>query len=214
VQPVYSLGWTLNYEMMFYCLFALALPLKRSIAVALVVCVLMAMVMVGQLIPSSMTMLQFWTRSIIIEFGLGMIIGHMALSGVRPDRTTGIVLIVMGICLLVFGKVFPLFVPDRALLFGLPAALFVMAALAFDKSQDNAPAIKMFASLGDASYAIYLLHPFVLRGLGMTLNTLAITLHPLIFLITGVTLTCMLAVFVWRWFERPVTQALQGPKRI
>jgi exopolysaccharide production protein ExoZ len=213
IQPVYSLGWTLNYEMMFYCLFALALPLKRSMAVASVVGVLMVMVMVGHLIPSSITVVQFWTRSIIIEFGLGMIIGHMVLSGIRPDRTKGVLLIFTGVLLLVLGKVFPAFLPDRALLFGLPAALFVMAALAFEGSQENSSVFRLFASLGDASYAIYLLHPFVLRGLGVILNKLMITLHPLIFLITGVTLTCILAVVVWRWFERPVTRALQGSKR-
>ncbi|PZN94338.1 MAG: acyltransferase, partial [Hyphomicrobiales bacterium] len=30
VQPVYSLGWTLNYEMLFYVLFAAALVLPRA----------------------------------------------------------------------------------------------------------------------------------------------------------------------------------------
>jgi exopolysaccharide production protein ExoZ len=213
VQPVYSLGWTLNYEVMFYCLFALALPLKRAVAVPVVVGILMAMVMIGHLIPSSTTMLHFWTRSIIVEFGLGMIIGHMMLSGTRPDRKTGLLLIVSGVLLLIVGKTFPAFLPDRMLQFGLPAAMFVMAALAFDAPPENNPIIRPLTSLGDASYAIYLLHPFVLRGLGVISNKFLMTLHPLIFMITGITLTCILAMIIWHWFERPLTRALQGPKQ-
>lgn len=213
VQPLYSLGWTLNYEVMFYCLFALALPLHRAVAVATVVGILMAMVLIGHFIPSSMTMLHFWTRSIIIEFGLGMIIGHMALSGIRPDRKMGLALGIIGLVLLAFGSTFSAFLPDRALLFGLPAALLVIAALAFNGEQESGTASRILISLGDASYAIYLLHPFVLRGIRVVASQLLVTMPPLVFMLTSVTLTCIVAMIVWRWFERPVTRALQGARQ-
>jgi exopolysaccharide production protein ExoZ len=212
LQPVYSLGWTLNYEMFFYLLFALALPFPRERAVPIVVMVLMLLVSVGQIIPASMTAPYFWTRSIILEFGFGMIIGHMALTGVLPSRATAALLGIAALGLFALGTLAPTFLPDRALLYGLPSALLVIAALAFQDDGQGNPAIRLLTQLGDASYALYLLHPFVLRGLATIAGGMLTAISPLLFLILGVTLSCIAAMMAWRWFERPVTRTLQGPK--
>jgi exopolysaccharide production protein ExoZ len=212
LQPVYGLGWTLNYEMFFYLLFALALPLPRERAVPIVVIMLMLLVTVGQFIPASMTAPYFWTRSIILEFGFGMIIGHMALTGVQPTRTTAVFLGVTALALFAMGMLAPGFRPDRALLYGLPSALLVIAALAFQGDGQTNPSGRLLTRLGDASYALYLLHPFVLRGLAVAAGGMLTAISPLLFLILGVTLACITAMIAWSWFERPVTRALQGPK--
>jgi exopolysaccharide production protein ExoZ len=212
LQPVYSLGWTLNYEMFFYLLFAFALPFRRERAVPLAVIVLMLLVGLGQIIPASMTAPYFWTRSIILEFGFGMIIGHMALTGVRPSRATAALLGIASLAWFALGMLAPKFFPDRALLYGLPSALLVIAALAFQSDGQGNPATRALTWLGDASYALYLLHPFVLRGLAFAAGGTLTAISPFLFLILGVTLSCIAAMMTWNWFERPVTRALQGPK--
>jgi exopolysaccharide production protein ExoZ len=212
LQPVYGLGWTLNYEMFFYLLFALALPFQRERAVPLVVITLMLLVTIGQFIPASLTAPYFWTRSIILEFGFGMIIGHMALSGIRPSRMTSALLAGAALALLALGVLAPNLLPDRALLYGLPAALLVIAALAFESDGQTQPATRLMTQLGDASYALYLLHPFVLRFLALVAGGMITAISPWLFLILGVTLSCIAAMIVWRWFEKPVTRALQGSK--
>jgi len=212
VQPVYGLGWTLNYEMFFYCLFALALPLPRERAVPVVVFVLMLLVTLGQVVPPSLTAPYFWTRSIILEFGFGMLIGHMALTGIRPTRAMAASLAAAALALLLLGRLYPWLLPDQALRYGLPAALLVMAALTFEGDGKENAGLRVMTRLGDASYALYLLHPFVLRGLAVTFGGLLAGLSPLLFLLVGVTLACIVAMIVWRWFEKPVTRALQGPR--
>ncbi len=212
LQPVYGLGWTLNYEMFFYLLFALALPLPRERAVPAVVALLMILVALGQFIPASMTAPYFWTRPIILEFGFGMIIGHMALSGVRPSRGTAVILGIAVLAWFALGMFSPKLFPDRALLYGLPSALLVITALAFEGDGQGNPATRMLTRLGDASYALYLLHPFVLRGLAIFAGGMLTAISPLLFLFLGVTLSCIAAMIIWRWFEKPVTKALQGPK--
>ena len=212
MQPVYGLGWTLNYEMFFYCLFALALPLPRERAVPVVVFVLMLLVTLGQVVPPSLTAPYFWTRSIILEFGFGMLIGHMALTGIRPTRAMAASLAAAALGLLLLGRLYPWLLPDQALRYGLPAALLVMAALTFEGDGKENAGLRVMTRLGDASYALYLLHPFVLRGLAVTFGGLLAGLSPLLFLFVGVTLACITAMIVWRWFEKPVTRALQGPR--
>jgi len=209
VQPVYSLGWTLNYEMFFYLLFALALPFRRERAVPGLVLALMALAAIGLAIPATLAAPWFWTRSIILEFGFGLIIGHMALTGLRPTPRIAAAMACAALLLLALGRLQPALLPDRALLYGLPAALMVMGALAVEGGSDNT-ASRFFARLGDASYALYLLHPFVLRGLAVVAGPALASLPPLLFVALGVTLACVLAMIVWRWFERPLTRALQG----
>ncbi len=214
IQPLFGLGWTLNYEMMFYLVFALALPLKRHVAVPLVVGILVIMTTVGHVVPYENTMLYFWTRPIILEFGFGMLIGHMTLSGVRPTRTMAGLLIVAAIALLLAGKLYPHITDQRALLYGLPAALLVIAALAFDTRTPAGPLHDFWVHMGDASYALYLLHPFVLRGLSVLAGGFLVSISPLLFLLVGVTLSIIVAMMVWRWFEKPLTIVLQGSKKL
>jgi len=211
-QPVYGLGWTLNYEMFFYLLFALALPLRRDLAVPAVVVSLMALVALGHAVPPEWVAPWFWTRSIILEFGFGMIIGQMALSGVRPTRGAALLMTAAALALLALGRLQPALLPDRALLFGLPAALIVIAALAVETGGRGFPA-RVMARLGDASYALYLLHPFALRGLAIVAGPALAGVSPLLFVVVGVTLASLAAMIVWRWFERPLTRALQEAAR-
>jgi exopolysaccharide production protein ExoZ len=212
VQPIFGLGWTLNYEMLFYLLFALFLPLRRKLAVPLLVGTLSLMTLAGQFLPERYTMFFFWTRPIILEFGFGMMIGHMALSGIRPGRSLALLLTATALIILIAGKVYPHMTEERALLYGLPAALLVISALAFDSGKPIGAAQSFAVELGNASYALYLLHPFVLRGLTIIGGGALAAFSPLLFLLLGVTLSIIVAMMVWRWFEKPLTRALQGPK--
>jgi exopolysaccharide production protein ExoZ len=214
VQPVYSLGWTLNYEMFFYVLFALALPFRRDIAVPALVGALMALVLVGQFIPSTSVQLHFWTRSIILEFAMGLLIGQMALSGIRPSRGLAAGLAIVALALLWIGHVRLGIFPDRALQYGLPAALLVMAALAFNDLPISNPLVRLGTRLGDASYAVYILHPFVLRGVAVTAGLALTRLSPWAYIGVCMVLICLVSYAAWRWFERPVTRKLQGSRTL
>jgi exopolysaccharide production protein ExoZ len=214
VQPVYSLGWTLNYEMAFYFLFALVLPLKRHVAVPALVGVLMALVLAGQFIPASQVQLHFWTRSIILEFGMGLLIGQMALSGVKPGRGMAAALAVAALGLLWLGHARLGIFPDRALQYGLPAALLVIAALAFNDIRVDNPVTRLLTRMGDASYAIYILHPFVLRGVAVSAGLALTRFSPWAYVVVCLVLVCIVSYAAWRWFERPVTKALQGSRTV
>jgi exopolysaccharide production protein ExoZ len=213
VQPVYSLGWTLNYEMAFYLLFACVLPLRRETAVPVLVAILMALVLAGQFVPSTQVQLHFWTRSIILEFAMGALIGQMALAGVRPSRGLAAGLAAAALALLWIGHARMGLFPDRALQYGLPAALVTIAALAFGGHGAQGLAARLLVRLGDASYAIYILHPFVLRGLAVTAGIALTRLSPWLYIAVCLVLVCCVSFAAWRWFERPVTKALQGSRQ-
>ncbi len=213
VLPLYGLGWTLNCEMAFYALFALGLGWGRRAGVAWLVAALVGIVLAGAWLKPDAVPLAFWSNPVMLEFGLGALIALARGEGVRlggPARA-GLALAGFGLLLLV-ARTGPF--PDgflRPLALGIPAA-FLVAAAALGRSRTQArppsPVVSALAALGDASYALYLVHPFVLRGLREALARidLALWLGPWVALGVMVALSVVAALLVHRHVERPMTR--------
>ena len=208
VQPVYSLGWTLNYEMFFYAVFALCLPLRRPVAVGLVAGVLGLAVLGGALLPALPAALTFWSDPLLLEFALGMGLAMLLARGAALPGTVRLGLALLGLALLV------LLPPEwpRGLRFGPGAGLLVAAAALGPEPRLPDALARWMASLGDASYALYLVHPFALRGVAVGWAVLAAPGLASAWLasIAALALAVALALACHRWFEAPDTRALAG----
>lgn len=208
VQPLYSLGWTLNYEIYFYILFALVLswPLRRSVPA--LIAAMVSTVALGKIVVLPLP-LSFWTDPIVLEFALGMALGLMKTEGLVLSRGWRVALVPAGLVLLVIWSGADL---PRVFAYGLPAALLVAAAaLGVDRLMLKTRLVRMGSALGDASYAIYLIHPFVIRagreimirsGLGTVIGGWGYILLVLV----GAILASLL---VFRWYERPFMEWIQ-----
>lgn len=165
VQPVYSLGWTLNYEMAFYALFAVAVAWPRRQAVLGLGLTLAALAALGRLLAPLPEPFGFWTDPIILEFALGMILGLLGTEGFGLAPAGRIALAILGIGLLWLDLLPPL---PRVLAYGVPAAMLIAAAGLGDPGRAMRPAaslgLRCVAALGGASYALYLIHPFAIRA--------------------------------------------------
>lgn len=81
MRPIVGQGWTLNYEMMFYALFAICLLFPRRIGLSILLAVfpvaVLARTIVWPLIPyrDPMTAPQFWSDPVTLFFAMGMLIG-------------------------------------------------------------------------------------------------------------------------------------------
>jgi exopolysaccharide production protein ExoZ len=221
VQPLYGLGWTLNYEMAFYALFALGLGLGLRGAVAWLAAILAALVAAGSLRVLPLP-LAFWADPVVLEFALGAGLGLARAEGLRLPGPVRLALAGLGLGGLLLaawslggaGEV-PGFA--RPLLAGLPALLLVAAAALGPERNREAfaalPApVRALARLGDASYALYLVHPFALRaGREMLIRLgLAGPLHPWGSLALMTLLAVAVALVVNRLVERPLTALLRA----
>ena len=90
VQPVFSLGWSLNYEMYFYAVFALALLFTRVKGVVLVAVFFALSVLTGWLIGPRSVAIAFWTSPIVLEFVAGALLALLYLNGVRMHWSVSI----------------------------------------------------------------------------------------------------------------------------
>lgn len=217
IQPLYGLGWTLNYEAFFYGLFALGLGFGRRVAVAWLALALLVLVAAGALVPRLPVPIRFWANPIVLEFLLGAGLALVHREGFRLGSLVRLGLGVTGILGLALAAL--LLGGDgsadgflRPLLVGLPSVLLVAAALghAQDATQVAAlPALtRGLVILGSASYALYLVHPFALRlGREALLQLgLAPILHPWGSVAAMLAGSVAAALMVHRFVERPLSR--------
>lgn len=171
IAPILSLGWTLNFEVFFYALFALSLLIPRKPGLILLLSGLTLWVMIGAVFGFTAPALRFWSNPIVLEFGFGVCLGWFHLwrgRAVSPSLPISLALCCGGLlALCVFGEVNGV---PRWLGAGLPAAALVTGAAFFWPHTFAAgPVSRMGELLGDSSYALYLSHRFVLRSLTLGL---------------------------------------------
>jgi exopolysaccharide production protein ExoZ len=204
--PLAIPGWTLNYEMAFYFVFAAALGLSRGSAhrtLLITSLAIFGLVLAGGWFkPAGIA--GFYTKPLILEFVFGMIVAAIT-------RTALPVPFIVLLCVAVVAGLI-LFLPpdfglDRAIRRGVPAG-FVVAAAAWMV----VPRLRLPQLLGDASYSIYLSHIVtvsVTMKLAAAMDMLDTPALRAISMFGGTILCVAVGVVVWVVVELPVTRSLQ-----
>jgi exopolysaccharide production protein ExoZ len=218
VSPMILLGWTLNYEMFFYAIFAIAMAILATRRVPLAIAVLLILPIMSLFVNFAGTAAgEFYSNEIILEFIFGMLLASLFLKGVlgRGGAPIGASLIAAGAIGLCIGGYH--YESSRALSFGVPAALIIAGALSIEVAR---PVAKMqpFLLLGDASYSIYLAHLFPIALLRFGWNRLALptdSLEPVLaFMAVALLGGALAGVASYLWLERPLLQVMRRPSAI
>lgn len=207
VQPVLSVGWTLNLEMLFYIVFAATMRLSSGRQVATVGAIFLAL-SVARLVlsPPPEAVAFFYTSPILLEFVAGMALGLGVVPLRRISRASGVALVIAGCALAIVGN---LVVPmPRTVGLGAPALLICAGALVVE-ARYGLRRWRAARLLGDASYSIYLVHPIVL-GLLMPL-----ALRVPWWFAAPVTMAAAIAagLLVYRSVEQPLFRLLRPERR-
>lgn len=217
--PLVFVGWTLNYEMAFYVLFALTMLARpRSTSFAVCVTLIAAAAMARAIFHPQDREIDFYTYPIILEFAAGVVIGW-ALPRLRVDRRF-VPLAAAAATISLAGVLFAhaLF-PDvnRAFVPGLPAAGLVISALVLERAgwRVRSPLV---LRLGDASYSIYLTHFFFVEAVTRAAETLKLHGATAVVITSAAVMTgvCVLGVGVFVFVETPLTRVARRlvPKRL
>lgn len=161
--PLLTIGWTLNYEMLFYVLFAVAMMCSQKRRVGITAIFVFLLISLQAIWPNDINpWYQFFTSTIMLEFVFGMLLGSLAKAGKLPGGSRGAILfsaLLFLVSIFVFesGRLHE----ARFLVWGVPAAILVAAVAMCDLS-GKIPTNAFLLLLGNASYAIYLTHLFSL----------------------------------------------------
>lgn len=203
-SPILSLGWTLNYEMLFYALFALALLLPKRVGPGALVALLVLLSAIHTLIPADWVQLQFWTAPLLLEFVAGMLLAMAYKARVRLNLLAAAAIVAAGLILI------PSDPGQRWLEWGLPASLIVAAAALAPEPGYASAAGRLMLLGGDASYALYLTHLFTLHALAIACGALGFG-YPA-FIALGIAVSLAVAIGVHLAIDRPIQSRLKrGP---
>ena len=159
IGPLLGVGWTLNFEMFFYVLFALALFLRVNVY-KFVGIILIPLAAGAFIRHSDWPAISFYLNTSVLEFFYGMLIARWCLGGRHLPANAALLGLLVG-----FVAIIAPWGPMRwghDILHGLGAALIIWAAASLEDHLPRIPQLLLY--LGDATYAIYLFHPLIAPG--------------------------------------------------
>jgi exopolysaccharide production protein ExoZ len=202
--PLLVPGWTLNYEMLFYLLFAGAIagadgvPRRRLAIIAVLIA---SVILLGTALENRVDVMHFYANPILLEFLAGILIGIVYLERRVRHSWAWFVPLGAGFVLLWLSQRVELFAPATNLV----AASMIVAGALFAPAFSN----RALTALGDASYSLYLTHVVTLAAIGQMWVGGPQRLGAPLFVISAITSCVLAALLCYRFLERPITAALK-----
>jgi exopolysaccharide production protein ExoZ len=205
--PVLVQGWTLNYEIFFYLVFALTLLSPARLRLPALAAIFGLLVLAGALWQPENRILAFYMAPVILEFVAGAALAKAWRNGYLPPAPVGLLMVVIGLA--GFATIQILKLDFDALTCGPLALILVTGALSVE-TRAKLPVMPALAYLGDASYSIYLWHTFavsVVVKLGMSLG-----LPAAITLAAAVCAGTLIGIIAYEGLERPIQALIKGKR--
>ncbi len=210
MYPLLMLGWTLNFEMLFYVIFAIALNFKKPTGPLVLSAIISIFGFSGVLFNLQTGPFAFWFNPIVFEFLMGVALAMIWGQGFRWPKSMSYLSVLLGFTAMYYLKKMGIaqhYWDARPLWMGLPALAICAAAVFVRESERQSSVKRVLVFGGDISYALYLSHPFALNLLFLIYVTLGLRdVWPYVWLACIFSIVVAIA-FHW-WIEKPVTAKL------
>ena len=201
--PLLVPGWSLNYEMLFYLMFAISLALSAGrgwIRFALIAAMIVGVLLLAGATEDRIDVMHFYAKPVTLEFLIGMALGIICTSRwVRPSYAF-LPITIAGFIVLWPGAHFYGWLPAAAV----GATMVVGGAIFLPQIGPNP-----LSRLGDASYSLYLTHALLLAAFTTACERLGITPPVPLFIAISLAIALAGAFVVYYCFEVPATAALK-----
>lgn len=154
IWPVILHGWTLLFEVYFYVAFALALVLPARLRLLTLTAVLGALSIVGAMSGRKDAVAQVYLAPVLLEFLAGAWLHRAWQRGWLANRWLCSSFLLVSVGAFITGRNID---PDgwRVVMWGIPSLLLLAGALGLER---HLPRFGPALLLGNASYALYLVH--------------------------------------------------------
>ena len=188
--PLLYVGWTLEYEMLFYTLFCVGIFLGKGN-----IQIFFPSVILGLLAISGTVQL------IALEFVLGMWCARLYLS--RSFKNFAVPAVLIGLCWFIMSIFFKVEI-DRLFLYGIPSFILIFGLVQINQSKNS-----LLNYLGDASYSIYLVQVFTIPIFYKITSLLLPSVNGDVLSILALISSCGFGCLVYRYVESPMTKRLK-----
>jgi exopolysaccharide production protein ExoZ len=225
IWPLLVPGWSLNFEMFFYAVFALTLLAPAALRVRLIGGTIATLVLLGFIFAPRSAIPATYTDPHMLEFLAGVIIGGFWARSRNgpwvPDAWWSIGMLPLGVALLLLSPIHSLPGATGIGEWAIPSVLIVWGALGLEQRLRARP-LPLLQALGDASYSLYLSHLFTLGVLRVIWSNAGIPIDnsfwAILWFATALTTCALASVAVYRFVEIPITdrarRLLDEPRRL
>lgn len=204
IFPTLYLGWTLNYEMFFYVLFACVLFADAGIRMYILTAIMTCLVVAGFFIEPTSAAGMTYTNPLILEFLAGSLLGMT--FGISLQRH--VLRACMSRSVLILAAIIGCSAFFPGLRWGAFCVAVVMAALLVEKTY-GIRHIKLLLVLGNASFSIYMFQEMAFDVTDRLFD--GVNVHALKILSAG--MAVCLGVCAWKWVEVPLTRMVRESVR-
>lgn len=208
VGTMLQTGWTLCYEMYFYLLFALLLRLPEKVFLPTAAAIFAAGIAAGELGIPVPVWLTVATNPILLEFYLGTVIAFLYLNGFYLSRPRALAAIGAGIATILLAENVDQGLWPRVIFWGIPGGALLLGAISLERAGLRTP--RLLVALGNSSYSLYLVHPFLMPALGKAWTSfhLGSVLPPVVLFVASFCICLLAGHLSFLFLERPATQWL------
>lgn len=160
LTPILVPGWTLNYEMFFYAVFAVVLLFPQRLRLPLVAGSFVVIALARVSMAPYSAALEFYGNPIVFEFVMGIGVAMLVQRRWLLSAGWATVMALVALAVMLLAN-FNDLVISRPIAFGIPAA-FIVYGLCCMEIRGVLRNFRGLRIVGDASYSLYLTHVFTL----------------------------------------------------
>ena len=205
--PVLGVGWTLNYEMYFYLLFAFCLMFKKKNFLFILTIFFILGFIVSKISDSNIPFLKMIGNPILFEFLGGVFLGWLYKKNIVIKNYFS--LLIISLFLLLSNVFFHFDGSYKFIYFGLPCLLLLYSLVSLEKLSNifktiSSKLLKPLLVIGSSSYSIYLSHPFVLKAVYRFIPVSFVSNHPDVVIFSVSIIIVLFGIFVYYLIEIPI----------
>ena len=206
--PILFVGWSLNFEIIFYILFAISLFFFKNNKLIACTMMILLFLLLNFLLSEKNFIFSTYSNNIFFSFIYGMIVFYIWKKFKHLISVNLFSHLVMIAIFILITLMLNLYDFPRSIRFGIPSFILV-AYFLFLLNNFKFP--KILVTLGDASYCIYLFHPYIIQFFYKVLKIDNLSyLTQVIFSIFISIIVLGLSIMIYKNVELPINNLLRN----
>lgn len=186
--PLLTVGWSLNYEMYFYFIFAMTLIFAKSLRTPILI---LTLILITEFWPWRWSLEGFLHNHIIYEFLFGAVLAGLLRSNrlSKPNIYISVFVIILGLSLLIIPSQ-PMY---RPYYWGMSSGLILYGALGLERILSS---LRLLVAMGNLSYSTYLCHVPII----ILIEYARVRYYPALTPVATIVFS-LIAIFVFSWLS-------------